>query len=55
MFALEAVISGIQFAVLALLLGSLMTAGFVLPRGEPQAVRRFLLSFSLAMLVAFLP
>jgi putative copper export protein len=54
MFVLEAAVSGILFAVSALLLGALMTAGFVLPRGEPAKICRQLSLFSLALLLAFL-
>lgn len=54
MFVLEGIISGIQFTVLALFLGALTTAGFVLPRGEPAEIRRFLFFLSFVMLVAFL-
>lgn len=54
MFALEAVVSSISFGVCALLLGALMTAGFVLPRGEPAKMCRAFFLFSLALLLVFL-
>jgi copper transport protein len=54
MFVLEAAVSGILFAVSALLLGTLMTAGLVLPRGEPAKIGRQLFLASLALLLAFL-
>ena len=54
MFFLEAVISGISFGVSALLVGTLMIAGLVLPRGEPDTIRRALFLSSLALILVFL-
>ena len=54
MFFLEAVASGIQFAILAILLGALVTAGFILPRGESAEIRRSLFFLSRPLLAAFL-
>src|SRR5213594_1975163 len=54
MFVLEAGVSGILFGVTALLLGALMTASFVLPRGEPAKLCLKLSLSSLALLLVFL-
>lgn len=54
MITLEAIVSGLGYGVLALLLGALITASFVLPRGEPANLRRSLLFLSFLLLLAFL-
>ena len=54
MFVLEAAVSGILFVVSAFLVGTLMTASFVLPKGEPFKICRQLFLSSLALLLAFL-
>ena len=54
MVALEAIISGSGYAVLALLIGVLVTAGFLLPAGEPKRLRQTLISSALALLLVFL-
>ena len=40
MLSLEAIAAGTGYTVLALLLGVLVSAGFLLPAGEPKALRR---------------
>ena len=50
MFAIEAAASAIGYCTLALLLGSLMTAGFLLPQGEPGEFRRQLFYFAAKLL-----
>ena len=40
MVAFEAIVSGMGYAVLAVLLGTLVSAGFLLPAGEPIELRR---------------
>src|SRR5262245_39821813 len=54
MLVLEAAVSAILFGLSALLLGALMTASFVLPRGEPAKICRRLYLSSLALLLALL-
>ena len=54
MITLEAVVSGLGYGVLALLLGALMTGSFVLPHGEPAELRRRILLISSLLLLAFL-
>ena len=54
MVALEAIISGSGYAVLALLIGVLVTAGFLLPAGEPKKLRKTLIVSALALLLLFL-
>ena len=51
MISFEAIVSGMGYAVLGLLLGVLVTAGFLLPGGEPKELRQTLM-FSGAYLVA---
>ncbi len=53
MFTIEAAASGIGYCTLALLLGSLMTAGFLLFQGEPLSLRRTLVSFSWRLLIFY--
>src|SRR5215470_19894202 len=53
MFALETAASAISYWTLALLIGSLMTAGFLLPLGKPVEFRRQLFSFALKSLSLF--
>ena len=52
MVFLEAIVSGIGYAVLAMLLGALVSAGFLLPAGEPKELRQKLLRAA-AYLVGF--
>ena len=40
MLSLEAIAAGTGYTVLALLLGVLVSAGFLLPAGEPKELRR---------------
>lgn len=54
MFALEAIFNGLGFALLALLAGTLAAAGWVLPGGEPDDLRRALLRFAAIALAGFL-
>jgi copper resistance protein D len=54
MVALEAIISGSVYAILALLIGLLVTAGFLLPAGEPKKLRRTLIASALTLLRIFL-
>jgi putative copper export protein len=54
MVPLEAIASGMGYAVLALLLGVLVSAGFLLPGGEPKELRQTLLLAGAYLLVAFL-
>jgi putative copper export protein len=54
MFAIEAAASAIGYCILALLLGSLMTAGFLLPQGEPDEFRRQLFYFAVKLLPVFM-
>jgi putative copper export protein len=54
MLSLEAIASGTGYAVLALLLGVLVAAGFLLPGGEPKELRRTLVLAAAYLIVAFL-
>jgi len=54
MVALEAIISGSGYAVLALLIGVLVTARFLLSAGEPKKLRKTLIVSALALLLLFL-
>ena len=54
MVSLEAIISGIGFAILALLVGVLVSAGFLLPAGEPKKLRQTLLRMAAYLVVVFL-
>ena len=54
MVSLEAIISGIAFAILALLVGVLVSAGFLLPAGEPKKLRQTLLRMAAYLVVVFL-
>jgi putative copper export protein len=53
MFAIEASSSALIYSSLALFLGCLMMAGFLLPRGEPSEFRRQLFSFAVKLLPLF--
>jgi putative copper resistance protein D len=53
MIALEATISAAGYIVPALLLGLLVTAGYLLPGGEPVTLRRALIANALAAALAF--
>jgi putative copper resistance protein D len=54
MVTLEATISAAGYIVPALLLGLLVTAGYLLPEGEPAALRRALIANALGAALAFL-
>jgi putative copper export protein len=54
MVALEATTSAITYLTLALLLGQLIAAGFLLPEGEPKELRRSLTAWALGSLLVFL-
>ena len=54
MVALEAIVSGTGYVVLALLPGVFVTAGFLLPRGEPKELRQTLMFAAVYLVVAFL-
>ena len=54
MVSLEAIASGMGYAVLALLLGVLVSAGFLLPNGEPKELRQKLLGAGAYLAIAFL-
>jgi len=54
MVSFEAIVSGIGYAVLAVLLGALVSAGFLLPAGEPKELRQKLLRTAAYLLVFFL-
>lgn len=54
MLALEAIAGGTSYVVSALLLGVLVTAGFLLPGGEPKEIRRSLMAASVKFLLLFL-
>ena len=54
MVSFEAIVSGIGYAVLAVLLGALVSAGFLLPAGEPKELRQKLLRAAAYLLVFFL-
>jgi putative copper export protein len=54
MLPLEAIVSGTSYAVLGLLLGVLVTAGFLLPAGEPKELRQALIISAIYLLIIFL-
>jgi putative copper export protein len=54
MVPIEAIVAGMNYAVLALLVGVLVSAGFLLPDGEPRALRRKLLATGGYLIIAFL-
>ena len=54
MIAIEALTAALSYVALALLLGQLVVAGFVLPKGEPHELRRSSLTFARSSLVIFL-
>ncbi|HEV8342758.1 MAG TPA: CopD family protein [Candidatus Binatia bacterium] len=54
MFALEAIFSSIAYIFAALTLSLLVTAGFLLPAGEPRSLRQSLVAWALTLLLAFL-
>lgn len=54
MIALEATVSAISYIALALLLGQLVAAGFLLPNGAPEVLRRALVAWATAALLVFL-
>jgi len=54
MVSFEAIVSGIGYAVLAVLLGALVSAGFLLPAGEPKELRQKLLRAAGYLVVFFL-
>ena len=54
MLSLEAIVSGMGYAVLALLLGVLVSAGFLLPAGEPKELRQKLLRAGAYLVIVFL-
>ena len=54
MVSLEAIVSGMSYAVLAMLLGTLVSAGFLLPAGDPQELRQKLLHAAAYLVVFFL-
>src|SRR5947199_8338009 len=54
MVEFQAIIPDSRPAVLALLIGVLVTAGFLLPAGEPKKLRKTLIVSALALLLLFL-
>lgn len=54
MIALEAIVSAASYIALALLLGQLVAAGFLLPNGAPEELRRALVAWATAALLVFL-
>jgi putative copper export protein len=54
MVSFEAIVSGLGYAVLAVLLGALVSAGFLLPSGEPKELRQKLLRAAAYLVVFFL-
>ena len=54
MVLIEAITSGIGYAVLAALAGVLATAGFLLPAGGPEELRKSLLLWPITLLLVFL-
>src|SRR5262245_52811384 len=54
MVSFEAIVSGIGYAVLAVLLGALVSAGFLLPAGELKELRQKLLRAAAYLVVFFL-
>ncbi len=54
MFIIEATASFVAYSTLALVVGSLMTAGLLLPQGEPVALRRQLIRLPQVLLPLFI-
>jgi putative copper export protein len=54
MVALEATVSATGYIALACLIGQLVAAGFLLPKGEPKELRRSLIAWALISLLVFL-
>ena len=54
MVSLEAIVSGMSYTLLALLLGVLVAAGFLLPAGEPKELRQKLLRAGAYLVIVFL-
>jgi putative copper export protein len=54
MIAIEAITSALSYLALALVLGQLVVAGFLLPNGEPKELRRCALIFARSSLCIFL-
>ena len=54
MISFEAIVSGMGYAVLALLLGVFVTEGFLLPGGEPKELRQTLMFAGAYLVVVFL-
>jgi putative copper export protein len=54
MVSLEAIVSGMSYAILAMLLGTLVSASFLLPAGEPKELRQKLLRAAAYLVVFFL-
>jgi copper transport protein len=54
MVATEAVASAISYIALALLVGPIVVAGFLLPNGEPKELRHSLIDWALVFLLTFL-
>jgi putative copper export protein len=54
MIAIEAITSALSYVALALVLGQLVVAGFLLPNGEPKELRRCSLIFARSSLCIFL-
>lgn len=54
MLVLEAAVSAISYIALAAFFGQLVVAGFLLPQGQPTALRRSLLVWATASLILFL-
>ena len=54
MLAVEAALAATGFILQALFLGALITAGFLLPRGEPSSLRNDLVRIALSLLFFFL-
>lgn len=54
MVSLEAIVSGMGYAVLALLLGVLVSAGLLLPGGEPKELRQKLVRTGAYLVIVFL-
>jgi copper resistance protein D len=54
MTAMETAASALSYIALALFLGQLVAAGFLLPQGQPATLRRSLLKWATASLILFL-
>lgn len=54
MIAIEALVSALSYIALAALFGHLVAAGFLLPNGEPKALRAALVDRATAALLVFL-